>query len=116
MGRVRSDVNSGLAPSPCGPATWPPRTKPSATHHTAECRRWKGPDSSHWAQRSRFTAGKTKAEGAPSPTAALDRAVHPWMGLCLCPFQKPPLGTLRPVVVSARLPSCVQLCGARGGL
>lgn len=84
MGRVRSDVNSGLVPSPCGPATWPPRTKPSVTHQTAECRRWKGSKCSHWAQRSRFTAGETKAEGkktlAQSPTAPLDRAVHPLDG------------------------------------
>lgn len=101
MGRVRSDVNSGLVPSPCGPATWPPRTKPSVTHQTAECRRWKGSDSSHWAQRSRFTAGKTKAEGkktlALSPTAPLDRAVHPWMELLplsfpeASPWHPPPL-------------------------
>lgn len=62
MGRVRSDVKNGLVPSPCGPATWPPRTKPSVTRKTRECRRWEGSDSSHWAQHSRFAAGKTKAE------------------------------------------------------
>ena len=28
MGRVRSDVKNVLVPSPRGPATWPPRTKP----------------------------------------------------------------------------------------